>query len=105
MTSEPNRVPRGVHLGKIGLAVWRGQVNALKAFVAVAGISAISSLLIVVFALQILTQITDGGMWAIAAMAFAPSVAGIGVSYFISRLPGPPSPAGPAQPSAADGGA
>ena len=81
-------------------------MNAFKALVAVAGISAISSLLIVVFAFIILTHITDGGMWAIAAMAYAPSVAGIGVSYFVSRLPSTGSPPDPAEPGpSADGGA
>jgi hypothetical protein len=75
-------------------------MNPFKAFTVVAGISAAGSLLTVVLSLTFLTlrvtdggrvtdgdRITDGGMWAIAAMAAAPAVMGIGVSYFISRTP------------------
>jgi hypothetical protein len=63
-------------------------MNPFQAFVLVAGISAAGSLLIVCAALKTLTQISDGGMLAVAAMAFGPALMGIGVSYFISRTAG-----------------
>ncbi len=62
-------------------------MDPFKAFTIVAGISAAGSLLTVFVALKILDRISDGGMWAIAAMAAAPALMGIGVSYFISRTP------------------
>ena len=69
-------------------------MNPFKAFTVVAGISAAGSLLTVLLSLTILStrvtdggRVTDGAMWAIAAMAAAPAVMGIGVSYFISRTP------------------
>ena len=62
--------------------------NPFQAFTIVAGISVAGSLLIVIVALQTLSRISDAGMWAIAAMAMAPALMGIGVSYFISRTPG-----------------
>ena len=72
-------------------------MNPFKAFTVVAGISAAGSLLTVLLSLTILScppdggtilsRVTDGGMWAIAAMAAAPAVMGIGVSYCISRTP------------------
>lgn len=70
-------------------------MNPFKAFTVVAGISAAGSLLTVLYALAFLSRVpdgglsrvNDGGMWAIAAMAAAPAVMGIGVSYFISRTP------------------
>jgi hypothetical protein len=63
-------------------------MNPFKAFVIVAGVSAASSLLIVFVSLRTLGQISDGGMWAIAAMTTAPAFMAIGVSHFISRTPG-----------------
>ena len=60
-------------------------MDPFKAFPIVAGISAAGSVLIVLVPLQILNRISDGGMWAIAAMVAAPAIMGIGVSYFISR--------------------
>ena len=62
-------------------------MNPFKAFTVVAGISAAGSLLTVLYSLAFLSRVTDGAMWAIAAMAAAPAVMGIGVSYFISRTP------------------
>ena len=68
-------------------------MNPFKAFTVVAGISAAGSVLTVLYSLAFLSRITDGSrvtdgsMWAIAAMAAAPAVMGIGVSYFISRTP------------------
>jgi hypothetical protein len=40
---------------------------------------------VAVAAFLILHQISDVGMCAIAAMAIAPSVMGIGIAYFMSR--------------------
>jgi hypothetical protein len=40
---------------------------------------------IVAIALGILRAVTDGGMFAIALMAFAPAVMGVGIAYFISK--------------------
>ena len=68
-------------------------MNPFKAFTVVAGISTAGSLLTVLYSLAFLSRVTaggrvtDGSMWAIAAMAAAPAVMGIGVSYFISRTP------------------
>ena len=44
---------------------------------------------IVAAALSILRAVTDGGMFAIALMTFAPAVMGIGIAYFISKQPKP----------------
>ncbi len=46
-----------------------------------------ASFLIVGTALGILHTVTDGGMFAIALMALAPAVLGIGVAYFMSKPP------------------
>ena|SRR5205823_1076025 len=60
-------------------------LNANAAYVAVAVVSAGASCGIAMIALSKLTQITDSGMWAIAAMTLAPTLLGIGVSFFIHR--------------------
>jgi hypothetical protein len=58
-------------------------VNAFAAYSIVALVSALASLLIGFGVTNTLTRITDSGMWAIAAMVFAPAFMGIGVSLFI----------------------
>ena len=55
--------------------------------VLVALFCAAASFGIVAVALGILRMISDVGMCAIAVMAFAPAVLGIGVAYFISKQP------------------
>jgi hypothetical protein len=58
-------------------------MNAFGAYSIVAAVSAVASLVLGFGAIKTLTHITDSGMWAIAAMAFAPALMGIGVSLFI----------------------
>ena len=45
--------------------------------------------MIVAIALALLNNISDGGMWAIAAMAAAPALMGIGIAYFMTKQPQP----------------
>jgi hypothetical protein len=59
--------------------------------VAIAGYCASASAGIGFFAFVLLHQISDGGMWAIAAMAAAPALMGIGMAYFITKQPQPDS--------------
>ena len=40
---------------------------------------------IVALAFFLLHDISDSGMWAIAVMAAAPSIMGIGIAYFINQ--------------------
>ena len=61
-------------------------MNPYLTLAIIAAVSVASSLLIVVFALRTLTTISDGGMFAIGLMAFAPALVGVGVSYFLVRL-------------------
>jgi hypothetical protein len=58
-------------------------MNAYTAYATVAGVCAIASFLLGFSVIKTLTQITDNGMWAIAAMVFAPAILGISVSFFI----------------------
>jgi hypothetical protein len=48
---------------------------------------------IVAIAFVFLHSISDAGMWAVAAMAAAPSAMGVGIAYFLTRNPSqaPPS--------------
>jgi hypothetical protein len=55
--------------------------------VAVAAFCSTASLGIVALAFCVLNDITDGGMWAIAAMTAAPPLMGIGIAYFMTRHP------------------
>jgi hypothetical protein len=57
--------------------------NAYAAYMVVALVSALAAVFIPFIALKTLSQISDGGMWAIALMSLAPCLLGIGVSYFI----------------------
>jgi len=59
--------------------------NAYAAYMVVALVSALAAVVIPFAVLKTLTQISDGGMWAIAMMSLAPCLLGIGVSYFIHR--------------------
>lgn len=58
-------------------------MNAFSAYSIVAGVSALASLLLGFGIIKTLTHISDSGMWAIAAMVFAPALMAIGVSMFI----------------------
>jgi hypothetical protein len=40
---------------------------------------------IAALAFFLLHEISDSGMWALAAMVAAPSIMGIGIAYFMSR--------------------
>jgi hypothetical protein len=53
--------------------------------VLIAAVCAAASVGIVFIALMTLHQISDGGMWAIAAMAAAPSLMGCGIAYFMCQ--------------------
>jgi len=55
--------------------------------VAIAGYCASASAVIIISAFLLLHEISDGGMWAIAAMAAAPALMGIGMAYFITKQP------------------
>jgi hypothetical protein len=57
--------------------------NAYEASMVTVMFCAMASIIIVLIALIQLRQITDGGMWAIALMALAPTILGIGVCFFI----------------------
>ena len=59
-------------------------MNAFGAYATVAAVSAAASLLLGFGIVKSLSTITDSGMWAIAAMTFAPAILGVGVSFFIS---------------------
>lgn len=60
---------------------------AISPYALVALFSGGASALIVCFALLILHQISDAGMWAIAAMAAAPAAMGIGIAHCMSKRP------------------
>jgi len=62
---------------------------SLHPIVVVAGYCAGASVMIVAIALALLNNISDGGMWAIAAMAAAPALMGIGIAYFMTKQPQP----------------
>jgi hypothetical protein len=62
--------------------------NAYAAYMVVALISAIAAGSIPFMVLSKLSHISDGAMWAIAMMALAPCLLGVGVSYFIYRTSG-----------------
>jgi len=55
--------------------------------VLVAFFCALASVGIAALAFCLLRDISDNGMWAIAAMAAAPSLMGIGIAYFMTRQP------------------
>ena len=55
--------------------------------VAIAGACAGASVGIVAVTFMLLHNISEGGMWAIAAMAAAPSGMGIGIAYFMTKNP------------------
>jgi hypothetical protein len=76
---------REIH-AKIRIASQRNQeriMNAYGAYSIVAGVSGLASLALGFGVVKTLNQITNEGMWAIAAMTFAPALLGIGVSLFI----------------------
>jgi ABC-type multidrug transport system permease subunit len=54
-------------------------------YVQVAIACATASFGIAAFAMFILHEISNGGMWAIAMMTFSPAVLGIGIAYFLNR--------------------
>jgi hypothetical protein len=56
-------------------------------FAQVALCSGAASVLIAFLCMVLLRSITDTGMWACAAMVFAPALMGIGVAYFMSKQP------------------
>jgi len=57
----------------------------INPYVGVATASASGSTVVVALAFFLLHEISDSGMWAIAVMAAAPSIMGIGIAYFMSR--------------------
>ena len=58
-------------------------MNVYAAFSIVGGGGALASLLIAFAAFKTFTTITDGAMWAIAAMVAVPMAIALGVSAFI----------------------
>jgi len=59
--------------------------NGPNAYALVAMFSGGASVAIVCLAFLILHEISDAGMWAIAAMTAAPAAMGIGVAYCMSK--------------------
>jgi membrane protein YqaA with SNARE-associated domain len=57
----------------------------LPQLVLVAFFSALASVGMVALAFCLLSNISGNGMWAIAAMAAAPSLMGTGIAYFMTR--------------------
>jgi hypothetical protein len=55
--------------------------------VVVAGCCALASAGIVALVFSLLRPIPVDGLWAIAAMAAAPSLMGLGIAYFMTRPP------------------
>lgn len=55
--------------------------------ITIAGACSGASFGIVTVSFLFLHNISDGGMWAIAAMAAAPSLMGVGIAYFMTRQP------------------
>jgi hypothetical protein len=56
------------------------QAYALIAFVSAAGSAGIA---FIVFVLAHWTNLTEGGVWALASTVFAPAIMGIGVSFWV----------------------
>jgi hypothetical protein len=59
----------------------------LHPLVAVALVCALASAGIVALAFCLQHSISGGGMWAVAAMAAAPSLMGIGIAFFMTKQP------------------
>lgn len=55
--------------------------------VAVTAFCAVASVAIVALAFCLLRDISDEGLWAIAAMVAAPSLMGIGIAFFMTHQP------------------
>jgi len=58
--------------------------SSVHPLVAIAGACAGASVGIVAIAFIFMHSITDSGMWAVAAMAAAPSFMGLGIAYFMT---------------------
>ena len=63
--------------------------NAYVAYMVVATISALSSIIVVAIALNKLTHVSDAGMLVIAVMSLAPILLGIGIFHSLYG-PAPP---------------
>ncbi len=61
------------------------QVAGVNPYALVAMFSGGASVAIVCLAFLILHEISDAGMWSIAAMTAAPAAMGIGIAYCMSR--------------------
>ena len=61
--------------------------ESLGVYAWIAFYGGLASVAIAFLAFSILRSITDGGMWAIAAMVAAPAVMGIGIALFMSKRP------------------
>jgi hypothetical protein len=59
--------------------------KSVDPYVGIATASGTASVAIIALSFFLLPVVSDQGMWAIAAMAFAPCVAGIGIACFMSR--------------------
>jgi apolipoprotein N-acyltransferase len=82
--------------------------SAYAAYIGVAFVSAAASVVIALIALSRFSQVSDGAMWAMAAMILTPALLGIGVAYFVNRTAeasrGAPTPDQPSQPTAGQEG-
>lgn len=79
MSEDPANLPTNPY---VGVSLAAGGASVLIAFIGFCMV-------------MHLTQITDGTMWAIAAMVASPSLMGIGIAFVMSRHSGkePPSSA------------
>jgi len=61
--------------------------ESLNVYALIALYAGLTSVAIAFVAFSLMRPITDGGMWAIAAMVAAPAVMGIGIALFMSKRP------------------
>ncbi|HSY17489.1 MAG TPA: hypothetical protein VK815_04105 [Candidatus Acidoferrales bacterium] len=61
--------------------------ESLNVYALIALYAGLASVAIAGSAFTMMRPITDGGMWAIAAMVAAPAVMGIGIALFMSKRP------------------
>ncbi len=61
--------------------------ETFHSLVMIAGCCGTASVAIVALAFCLLRPISDSAIWAVAAMAFAPPLMGIGLAFFLTRNP------------------
>jgi hypothetical protein len=63
--------------------------KSVNPYAGIATASGTASVVIIALSFFLLPVISDQGMWAIAAMSFAPCIAGIGIAYIMSQQKSP----------------